>query len=121
MEQAVMKCKHHKKYYDDKRNSHLQSIQELEATLQKKEQEVQVGTSAVYVSEGFSSLPPGRILLQGSISKAREIWPERLEVERNARSLDTEISRLKVKITTQQEQEGDREEIIRCLLCRNLK
>ncbi|XP_019745400.1 structural maintenance of chromosomes protein 6 [Hippocampus comes] len=90
VEQAVMKCKHNKKYYDDKRNSHLQSIQELEATLQNKEQEVQV-----------------------SISKAREIWPERLEVERNARSLDTEISRLKVKITTQQEQEGDREEIIR--------
>ncbi|XP_061605240.1 structural maintenance of chromosomes protein 6-like [Phyllopteryx taeniolatus] len=90
VDEDVMKCKHHKKYYDDKRSVHLQSIQELEATLQSKEQE-----------------------LQANISKAREIWPERLEVERTARSLDTEISRLKVKISTQQEQEGDRGEIIR--------
>ncbi|XP_061701916.1 structural maintenance of chromosomes protein 6-like isoform X2 [Syngnathoides biaculeatus] len=88
--EEVMKCKHHKKYYDDRRSVHLQNILELEATLQRKEQE-----------------------LQANISKAREIWPERLEVERTARSLDTEISRLKEKISTQQEQEGNREEIIR--------
>ncbi|XP_077414638.1 structural maintenance of chromosomes protein 6 [Vanacampus margaritifer] len=90
VDQEVMKCKHHKKYYDDKRNGHLKRIQELEATLQSKEQEV-----------------------EENMSKAREIWPERLEVERTARSLDTEISRLKVKVATQKEQEGDREEIIR--------
>ncbi|XP_077388554.1 structural maintenance of chromosomes protein 6 [Festucalex cinctus] len=90
VDHEVMKCKHHKKYYDDKRSNHLQSIQELEAALQSKEQEV-----------------------QESMSKARRISPERLEVERSARGLDTEISRLKVKIATQQEQEGDREEIIR--------
>lgn len=50
---------------------------------------------------------------QASISKAEEICPERLEVRRTARSLDTEINRLKVKITTQQEQQGDREEVVR--------
>ncbi|XP_037112816.1 structural maintenance of chromosomes protein 6 [Syngnathus acus] len=90
VDQEVMKCKHHKKYYDDKRGGHLQSIQELEDTLRNKEQEVQV-----------------------NVLKATQIWPERLQVKRTAKSLDTEISRLKVKFATQQEQEGDRHEIIR--------
>uniref|UniRef100_A0A8C4F8N7 Structural maintenance of chromosomes protein 6 n=1 Tax=Dicentrarchus labrax TaxID=13489 RepID=A0A8C4F8N7_DICLA len=48
-----------------------------------------------------------------SVTKATKICPERLEVRRTARSLDSEISRLKVKITTQQEQQGDREEVVR--------
>lgn len=47
------------------------------------------------------------------MGKATKICPERLEVRRTARSLDSEISRLKVKITTQQEQQGDREEVVR--------
>lgn len=51
--------------------------------------------------------------VQTSIAKAKEICPERLEVRRTARSLDSEINRLKVKITTQQEQQGDREEVVR--------
>uniref|UniRef100_A0A665WVQ6 Structural maintenance of chromosomes protein 6 n=1 Tax=Echeneis naucrates TaxID=173247 RepID=A0A665WVQ6_ECHNA len=42
-----------------------------------------------------------------------EISPERLEVRRTARSIDSEINRLKVKISTQQEQQGDREEVVR--------
>ena len=37
-----MKCKHHKKHYDEKRSAHIRNIQTLEATLQSKEQEVQV-------------------------------------------------------------------------------
>nr|XP_020488558.2 LOW QUALITY PROTEIN: structural maintenance of chromosomes protein 6-like [Labrus bergylta] len=89
-DQAVMKCKHHKKHYDEKRSDHLRSIQALEATLESKEQE-----------------------LQTSVAKATEISPERLEVRRVPRSLDSEISRLKAKIATQQEQQGDREEVIR--------
>ncbi len=47
------------------------------------------------------------------MAKATKICPERLDVRRTARSLDSEISRLKVKITTQQEQQGDREEVVR--------
>nr|XP_046228256.1 structural maintenance of chromosomes protein 6-like isoform X2 [Scatophagus argus] len=89
-DQEVMRCKHHKKHYDGKRSAHLQNIKTLEANLASKEQE-----------------------LQTSIAKATEICPERLEVRRTARSLDSEISRIKVKITTQQEQQGDREEVVR--------
>lgn len=50
---------------------------------------------------------------QASVVKATEICPERSEVRRTARSLDSEISRLKLKISTQQDQQGDREEVIR--------
>nr|XP_057912174.1 structural maintenance of chromosomes protein 6-like [Doryrhamphus excisus]XP_057912175.1 structural maintenance of chromosomes protein 6-like [Doryrhamphus excisus]XP_057912176.1 structural maintenance of chromosomes protein 6-like [Doryrhamphus excisus] len=89
-DQDVVRCKHHKKHYDEKRSAHLQSIQELEATLKSKEQD-----------------------LQDDISKAKQICPERLDVCRTARSLDTEISRLRKKIDDQEKQEGDRLEIIR--------
>uniref|UniRef100_A0A8D3BY77 Structural maintenance of chromosomes protein 6 n=1 Tax=Scophthalmus maximus TaxID=52904 RepID=A0A8D3BY77_SCOMX len=89
-EQEMIKCKHHKKHYDDKRSTHLRNIQSLEADLGSKEQE-----------------------LQTSVSKATEICPERLEVRRSARSMDSEINRLKVKISTQQEQQGDREEVVK--------
>ncbi|KAM7367887.1 hypothetical protein PAMP_014155 [Pampus punctatissimus] len=94
-DQEVMKCKHHKKHYDEKRSAHLRNIQTQESTLESKEQD-----------------------LQTSVSKAKEISPERLEIRRTARSLDSEISRLKVKITTQQEQQGDREEVVRFLSAR---
>ncbi|XP_070842869.1 structural maintenance of chromosomes protein 6 [Chaetodon trifascialis] len=90
IDQEVMKCKHHKKHYDEKRSAHLRDIQALQASLESKEQE-----------------------LQASVAKAAQICPERLEVRRTARSLDSEISRLKVKIATQQEQQGDREEVVR--------
>uniref|UniRef100_A0A668AHV1 Structural maintenance of chromosomes protein 6 n=1 Tax=Myripristis murdjan TaxID=586833 RepID=A0A668AHV1_9TELE len=52
-------------------------------------------------------------VVQTSVAKASEICPERTEVRRTAKSLDSEISRLKTKITTQQGQQGDREEIVR--------
>ncbi|KAM9339091.1 structural maintenance of chromosomes protein 6 [Symphorus nematophorus] len=90
IDQEVMKCKNHKKHYDEKRSAHLRNIETLEANLKSKEQE-----------------------LQTSVAKATKICPERLEVRRAAKTLDNEISRLKVKITTQQEQQGDREEIVR--------
>ncbi|XP_034044240.1 LOW QUALITY PROTEIN: structural maintenance of chromosomes protein 6-like [Thalassophryne amazonica] len=88
--QEVDRCKHHKAQYDNKRNAHLHNIDTLEANLKAKEQE-----------------------LQASVAKASSICPERLEVRRTAKSLDSEINRLKIKITTQQDQQGDREEIIR--------
>lgn len=89
-DQEVMKCRHHKKHYDEKRAAHLQNIQKLVNDLNNKEKE-----------------------LQASVAKASEICAERLEVRRTARSLDSEINRLKVKISTQQDQQGDREEVIR--------
>lgn len=89
-DQEVMKCKHHKKHYDEKRSAHLRNIQTLESNLNSKENE-----------------------LQASIAKASEICAERLAVRRTARSLDSEINRLKVKISSQQEQQGDREDVIR--------
>uniref|UniRef100_A0AAQ5ZFW1 Structural maintenance of chromosomes protein 6 n=1 Tax=Amphiprion ocellaris TaxID=80972 RepID=A0AAQ5ZFW1_AMPOC len=48
-----------------------------------------------------------------SVAKATEICPERMTVRRTARSLDSELNRLKAKINTQQEQQGDREEVVR--------
>uniref|UniRef100_A0A4W6DD73 Structural maintenance of chromosomes protein 6 n=1 Tax=Lates calcarifer TaxID=8187 RepID=A0A4W6DD73_LATCA len=84
-DQEAMKCKHHKKHYDEKRSAHLCNIQTLEANLESKERELQ----------------------------ATEICPERLEVRRTARSLDSEINRLKVKISTQKQQQGNREEVVR--------
>uniref|UniRef100_A0A669DUA3 Structural maintenance of chromosomes protein 6 n=1 Tax=Oreochromis niloticus TaxID=8128 RepID=A0A669DUA3_ORENI len=78
-DQEVIKCKHHKKHYDEKRSAHLHSIQTLE------------------VSEKHFFF----------------ICLERVESRRSARTLDSEISRLKLKITSQKEQQGDREEIVR--------
>lgn len=52
-------------------------------------------------------------MVQESIAKAKEICPEQLVVRRTAKSLDSEISRLKAKIATQSEYQGDREEIVR--------
>ncbi|KAM9553736.1 structural maintenance of chromosomes protein 6 isoform 2-T2 [Salvelinus alpinus] len=89
-DQDVEKSKHHKKHYEDKRKVHINTIQALKASLELKEQE-----------------------LTASVVKATEICPERSEVRRTARSLDSEISRLKLKISTQQDQQGDREEVIR--------
>lgn len=41
-DQEVMKCKHHKKHYDEKRSAHLRNIQTLEANLKSKEKEYEV-------------------------------------------------------------------------------
>uniref|UniRef100_A0A3Q1G185 Structural maintenance of chromosomes protein 6 n=2 Tax=Acanthochromis polyacanthus TaxID=80966 RepID=A0A3Q1G185_9TELE len=89
-DQEVMKCKHHKRHYDEKRNSHLANIKTLEANMKTKEQE-----------------------LEASVAKATEICPQRVTVRRTAKSLDSELNRLKAKINTQQEQQGDREEVVR--------
>uniref|UniRef100_A0A3P8YQ33 Structural maintenance of chromosomes protein 6 n=1 Tax=Esox lucius TaxID=8010 RepID=A0A3P8YQ33_ESOLU len=87
-DQEVEKSKHHKKHYEEKRKTHINTIKAIKACLQLKEQEL-------------------------TVPKATEICPERSDVRRAARSLDSEITRLKQKISTQQDQQGDREEIIR--------
>ncbi|KAL2082375.1 hypothetical protein ACEWY4_022193 [Coilia grayii] len=86
----VEKCKHHRKHYEEKRKTHINNVQTLKNNLQQKEKE-----------------------LKESIAKAVVICPERVDVRRTAKSLDTEINRLRVSINTQQEQQGDREAIIR--------
>lgn len=59
-------------------------------------------------------IPINRLfMVQESIAKAKKICSEKLEVRRTARSLDTEITRLKFKIETQREHQGNREEIVR--------
>uniref|UniRef100_A0A2I4D4M6 Structural maintenance of chromosomes protein 6 n=1 Tax=Austrofundulus limnaeus TaxID=52670 RepID=A0A2I4D4M6_AUSLI len=89
-DQEVTRCRHHKKYYDEKRSAHLRNIQTLEGQLNSKDDDLKV-----------------------SVAKATQICPERIEARRTAKSLDSEISRLKVKISTQQEEQGDREEVVR--------
>ena len=41
-DQEVMKSKHHKKHYDEKRGVHLKNIQNVEAQLKSKEKELEV-------------------------------------------------------------------------------
>ncbi|CAL8392025.1 unnamed protein product [Arctogadus glacialis] len=89
-DQEVMKCKHHSKHYEEKRKTHLDNILALQASLEGQEYE-----------------------LAASVTMATEICPERLEVRRTAKNLDTEINLLKTKITTQQAQQGNREEIVK--------
>uniref|UniRef100_A0A3B1JUU8 Structural maintenance of chromosomes protein 6 n=1 Tax=Astyanax mexicanus TaxID=7994 RepID=A0A3B1JUU8_ASTMX len=89
-DQEVEKSKHHKKHYEEKRKTHIAQIQTQRNALEEKEQQ-----------------------LQASTEKACEISPERIDIRRTAKSLDTEINHLKRKIITQQEQHGDRDTIIR--------
>ncbi|XP_062388372.1 structural maintenance of chromosomes protein 6-like [Sardina pilchardus] len=89
-DQEVEKCKHHRKHYEEKRKAHVSNIQALKTNLQQKEQE-----------------------LQESVAKASEFCPERVEVRRTARSLDVELTRLRTVISTQQQQQGDHQLILR--------
>ncbi|XP_031437690.1 structural maintenance of chromosomes protein 6-like [Clupea harengus] len=89
-DQEVEKSKHHRKHYEEKLKAHINNIQALKNNLKQKERE-----------------------LTESIAKASEICPERLEIRRTAKSLDLEITRMRTIINTQQQQQGDRELIIR--------
>uniref|UniRef100_A0A8C0YQH3 Structural maintenance of chromosomes protein 6 n=1 Tax=Cyprinus carpio carpio TaxID=630221 RepID=A0A8C0YQH3_CYPCA len=86
----LARSKHHKKHYEEKRKAHVDMIETLKKNLYEKDQ-----------------------LLQASIAKATEICPERLVVRRTTKSLDSEISRFRHKISTQQDQQGHRDTIIR--------
>ncbi|TRY56195.1 hypothetical protein DNTS_002545 [Danionella cerebrum] len=89
-DEEVMKSKHHKKHYETKRKAHLEVIEVLKTELRNKEQE-----------------------LQATVAKASKVCPKRVEVRRTTKSLESEISRLHNKISTQQEQHGHRDTIIR--------
>ncbi|XP_075057499.1 structural maintenance of chromosomes protein 6 [Mixophyes fleayi] len=90
VDQEVDNCKRHKKHYEEKHRQHLEGIHKHKGELSTKERD-----------------------LEGKISQARQICPERVEVSRTARSLDTEISHLRQKINSEQELHGNREDIIK--------
>lgn len=79
-------------HYERKEREHLESIKVLKNHLATKESKLKEMTA-----------------------KASEIHPERLDVNRTVKSLDTEINRLREKINSERERTGDREEIIRQL------
>lgn len=89
-EQEVDNCKRHKKHYEDKLRLHLQGIEKSKRELRGKESD-----------------------LEGKISQAKQIYPERIEVTQSAKSLDAEINKLRAKINSERELHGDREEIIK--------
>ncbi|KAM9316410.1 structural maintenance of chromosomes protein 6 [Gastrophryne carolinensis] len=89
-DQEVENCKRHKKHYEEKRRLHLEEIQKNKQQLKTKEKDLEV-----------------------KISQAKEVFPERIEVSRSAKSLDTEINHLKAKINTERDLHGNRDEIIK--------
>ncbi|XP_077167241.1 structural maintenance of chromosomes protein 6 [Paroedura picta] len=87
---ALETSKNHMRHYEGKKKEHLESIKKLKNHLAAKEKE-----------------------LTEMIAKASEIHPERVEVNRTVKSLDTEMNRLREEINSERERTGDREEIIR--------
>ncbi|XP_040204493.1 structural maintenance of chromosomes protein 6 [Rana temporaria] len=89
-EQEVDNCKRHRKHYEEKLRQHLQGIEKNKRELRVKESD-----------------------LEGKISQAKQIYPERIEVTQSAKSLDAEINKLRAKINSERELHGNREEIIK--------
>ncbi|XP_069584225.1 structural maintenance of chromosomes protein 6 isoform X2 [Ranitomeya imitator] len=90
VDQEVENCKRHKKHYEDKKKEHLNRIKKEKSELNAKEKD-----------------------LEDKISKAQQIFPERIEVSRTARSLDAEINHLREKIKSENDLHGNRDEIIK--------
>ncbi|XP_069462028.1 structural maintenance of chromosomes protein 6 [Ambystoma mexicanum] len=90
VDREVDNCKRHKKHYEEKRKEHLEGIQQRKEELAIKENQ-----------------------LQEKIAQAKQICPQRIEANRTAKSLDTEINRLREKINSERDRHGNREEIIR--------
>ncbi|XP_067837706.1 structural maintenance of chromosomes protein 6-like [Heptranchias perlo] len=86
----VGKCKHHKRHYEEKKKEHLDEIDKLKENLGSKQK-----------------------VLEENTAKAKQIYAERLEVTRTAKSIDVEINRLRERINTEQERHGNKEEITR--------
>ncbi|XP_025065793.1 structural maintenance of chromosomes protein 6-like isoform X1 [Alligator sinensis] len=86
----VENCKHYQQHYEKKQKKHLASIKKLKELLAAKEKE-----------------------LEGKTAQAMEICPERIEVNRNIKSLDTEMKRLRERINSERDCRGNREEIIK--------
>ncbi|KAL1279878.1 hypothetical protein QQF64_014478 [Cirrhinus molitorella] len=89
-DRELVKIKHHKEQCEKKRKTHVEMIETLKRNLSVKDQK-----------------------LQASIAKASEICSERLGVMRTAKSLDSEMSRLRHKINTQQDLQSHRDTIIK--------
>ncbi|XP_056420218.1 structural maintenance of chromosomes protein 6 [Hyla sarda] len=90
VDQEVENCKRHKKHYEEKLREHLNGIKKQKDELSAKERD-----------------------LEEKVAKAKQIFPERMEVSRTARSLDTEINHLRDKINSEHHLHGSREEIIK--------
>ncbi|KAM4695476.1 structural maintenance of chromosomes protein 6 isoform 2-T2 [Discoglossus pictus] len=90
VDQDVENYKRHRKHYEEKLREHLSCIQKRKEELFAKEKE-----------------------LEEKNSQAKHVFPQRLEVTRSARSLDTEIVRLKEKLVSERDLHGNREEIIK--------
>ncbi|XP_072266188.1 structural maintenance of chromosomes protein 6 [Pyxicephalus adspersus] len=90
VEMAVENCKRHRNHYKEKLQVHLKGIENSKRELSVKEKD-----------------------LEGKISQAKQIYPERIEVTRSAKSLDAEINKLKAKINSERDLHGNREEIIK--------
>lgn len=58
-DQEVIKCKHHKKHYDEKCSAHLHNIQTLEGNLKSKEKEYEVWVSEKHFVYNVSALVLG--------------------------------------------------------------
>lgn len=79
-----------KRHYEEKQKEHLHTLNKKKRELDMKEKE-----------------------LEEKMSQARQICPERIEVEKSASILDKEINRLRQKIQAEHASHGDREEIMR--------
>uniref|UniRef100_A0A668AX34 Structural maintenance of chromosomes 6 n=1 Tax=Myripristis murdjan TaxID=586833 RepID=A0A668AX34_9TELE len=78
------------KILENKLKTHEENIQAMKSELAQKEEE-----------------------LEESVAKASEISPERQQVDRSAKSIDTEITRLKKRISVQESTHGDQEQVVR--------
>ncbi|XP_029451811.1 LOW QUALITY PROTEIN: structural maintenance of chromosomes protein 6 [Rhinatrema bivittatum] len=90
LDREVDNCKRHKNHYEEKQREHVEKIKNKKSELTTKERD-----------------------LEEKIGKAMQIYAERIDVSRTARSLDTEINRLREKINSERDRHGNREEIIR--------
>ncbi|KAM5164061.1 structural maintenance of chromosomes protein 6 [Mantella aurantiaca] len=90
VEQEVETCKRHKKHYEEKMRLHLEGIEKSKRELRAKESD-----------------------LEGKISQAKQVYPERIEVTRSAKILDAEMNKLKAKINSERDLHGNRDEIIK--------
>ncbi|XP_012859301.1 structural maintenance of chromosomes protein 6 [Echinops telfairi] len=79
-----------KRHYEDKQKEHLDTLNKKKRELSMKEKE-----------------------LEEKMSQARQICPERIEVQKSASILDREINRLRQKIQAEHASYGDREEIMK--------
>ncbi|KAK2489221.1 hypothetical protein MC885_018096 [Smutsia gigantea] len=79
-----------KQHYEEKQKEHLDTLNKKKRELDMKEKE-----------------------LEEKMSQARQICPERIEVQKSASILDKEINRLRQKIQAEHASHGDREEIMK--------